>query len=312
MRGLRIWGLALLGLIAGCQSPPQAAAPPATNRNIEKIAAVDSQISVIGSDVLIVQRARLNTLDRYAEAFELSPGGALVYQKSYAGGFALGVNGGLEEEFRTRFFIDNRLRLTPEHVARRTNSNGDYRYSVVETAAYKCVVFQQYLGSVVIGQPNNIREYVRGERCVARQSNLLASLEKDTFDLLDRLRFDEGFLNRVTGRPSRTAPPAIPAGELPFAVSWTGVAELMSGKMTVTGVEGGSLAAKWPGRGEISCDGAWKAGGMDAGGALVGTWSLRCQNGLAASGSFRSLRPWQGTGEGKDNEGRAVKVTYGE
>lgn len=143
------------------------------------------------------------------------------------------------------------------------------------------------------------------------------------------LEVPDSFLERVSrpgshGNSAGGVPPAAPMQAptassapqqriVPFAASWQGVQELISGRMTYSdNGRGGTIRASLSGV-EITCSGTWQLAPHErsSGDLPWGTWSLACTNGEAASGRFQSEGPGRGVGEGEDARGRRVTVRYG-
>lgn len=90
-----------------------------------------------------------------------------------------------------------------------------------------------------------------------------------------------------------------------IAVRWEGVSELALGRLTSSGNgDTGTLRLILTGKvGE--CKGSWSYG------SAQGAWSLACESGLTASGTYRRETENQGRGQGLDSQGRAVEFVYG-
>ena len=89
-----------------------------------------------------------------------------------------------------------------------------------------------------------------------------------------------------------------------IAVSWEGVDDLLVGEVRLSDTRSGTIETEFPDK-SAKCSGRFE---LVTG--PIGTWSLTCTNGLAASGRFVGKGPGQGsTGTGVDSKGRAVKFT---
>lgn len=98
---------------------------------------------------------------------------------------------------------------------------------------------------------------------------------------------------------------------IPFAASWEGVDDILLGTLTVAGTKNsGRLEVS---AGQLDCTGQWQwVGGKYGTGDLPhGTWTLACNNGKAAAGTYRSRERGKGIGTGIDNDQGTVKVTFG-
>lgn len=91
-----------------------------------------------------------------------------------------------------------------------------------------------------------------------------------------------------------------------IAASWDGVGDLLSGEIAATDARAGNIQLTLPD--ELGhC-----AGRYDFRSTKSGSWSLTCNNGLAAAGKMVALGKGKGaTGNGRDNQGRLVKFTIG-
>ena len=61
-----------------------------------------------------------------------------------------------------------------------------------------------------------------------------------------------------------------------------------------------------------SCEGTWQwvSGEYGTNDLPNGTWAIACDNGMAASGTYKSAEDRKGTGIGTDVQGRKVRITY--
>lgn len=201
---MRILKLAFAFLIAltavGCETPPNAARTT-TGQVIgttseEQITAADSLVSVVGSSALITRRVRRQFPERYQETLGLV-GGSMFYEKTFTAGFGGESTDAMQLFFRDKFFVDNGLSFTSSAIQSAVNFTGRYKYIVVASDKAKCVVFQEYFGRETPVQGGiAYPEYVVGARCSPPVGPQADALQNDTLDLLGRLRFDGGLLNR--------------------------------------------------------------------------------------------------------------------
>ena len=96
-------------------------------------------------------------------------------------------------------------------------------------------------------------------------------------------------------------------------IDWAGRFDGLSGRMSATNTEGrnGRIAVSLPNRAG-TCTGQWQVRSGAYGSAQVptGSWNLVCTNGLKASGNFTSRTRGNGSGSGKDVDGKAVSFSF--
>ncbi len=97
---------------------------------------------------------------------------------------------------------------------------------------------------------------------------------------------------------------SVPSTTRTLAVSWEGVNDLLVGEAQLSDSRSGRIETEFPDK-SAKCSGRFEIVTC-----AIGTWSLTCTNGLAASGRFDAKGPGQGsTGTGVDSKGRVVKFT---
>lgn len=184
-------------------------------------------------------------------------------------------------------------------------------------------------------QKNKADQGATGCECdmVAENDKIVVAVPSD---FLARMAGKLPVKTKTTAAPTATAPPlpnkqiaATPmddspapirksAYNVPMAISWDGVWELLSGKLSYTEegtlgqVRDGKIKARLP-SGEAECNGVWRLSSGKYGTSTppTGTWSIACTNGLAASGEYTSHEPGRGSGIGEDTQGRRVKISFG-
>lgn len=109
----------------------------------------------------------------------------------------------------------------------------------------------------------------------------------------------------VTQAREPTKAPSLSMYSRPIALQWEGVADLIAGTATMAEQERkGKVTVQLPDK-KGECQGTYQFAD-----ASTGTWSLACDNGEAASGTFRSAGSGAGsTGAGLDTKGRQVRFT---
>lgn len=93
----------------------------------------------------------------------------------------------------------------------------------------------------------------------------------------------------------------------PIAIQWDGVSDLIAGDLYYKSKkQNGRIKLTLPGsRGQ--CSGSYKIATRDS-----GVWSIACTEGMTASGTMVVYGAGNGSsGDGRDNNGRAVKFTVG-
>lgn len=95
--------------------------------------------------------------------------------------------------------------------------------------------------------------------------------------------------------------------ERSIALQWDGMNDLVAGKILLSqSSKRGKIRATLP-RAQGSCSGEYRIVSQQR-----GEWSLFCSNGLTASGDFEAFGAGKGSsGNGVDNEGRAIRFTVG-
>ncbi len=118
-------------------------------------------------------------------------------------------------------------------------------------------------------------------------------------------------LVRTPSIPQAALPGPTKPVPIPFAASWEGVARLIAGSLQRDEADRnvGEVKATLPdNRG--SCTGKWHLLASDA--EAGGTWTLSCDSGLAASGTFKPAGVNRGSGQGFDAQGRRIEVNFGQ
>jgi hypothetical protein len=166
----------------------------ASSSPMEIIADADSAFHVIGSGLMITIRGRRRHSDRYQEFLRFNDG-IIFYERANSAGFSTDSHQVLAAIFQNEKFIENKLSLRTADIKRSTNANGIVVYALTSSATLSCIAFQQDLG-----EPQRMpsgrtayREYISGYNCRPTDPD---HLERDTLDLVGRLRLVEGHVPR--------------------------------------------------------------------------------------------------------------------
>jgi hypothetical protein len=110
--------------------------------------------------------------------------------------------------------------------------------------------------------------------------------------------------------PSASLNPAAANQNLPVAIVWEGLASPIAGTISFKdeGQANGSVEVATNG---FRCNGSWRRTGQMTTASREGFWTVTCDNGLGATGKFKSPSADRGNGEGIDSAGRQVKFSFG-
>jgi hypothetical protein len=320
---LFILSLAMGASLAACDTPGDPSVARTNTGQVlgsaarEDIREADSVISVIDQKAAeITRRSRRQLHDRYQETLTI-PGGSIFYEKLYQAGFNSSGTTAMEIITRDKFFTDNKINISFSDLKSATNTTGTLKYVAQDSGGHRCFLFQQYFGRFeqIAGGGLGQGEYIRGAKCLPVGNPQSAAIEPEMLDLLGRFRFDGGQLNKARAQQQPAAAPVATrpsgnAGSIPVNLTWEGERATATGVMRFTGQNGGTVSVNLQDK-PAACSGTWAAGPADSAGAVAGTWSLSCIDGRTATGTFRSPRYGQGTGEGKDSTGKGVTFDFG-
>jgi hypothetical protein len=98
---------------------------------------------------------------------------------------------------------------------------------------------------------------------------------------------------------------------VPLAASWESKEDLLAGLLKYKNNAGKGLIEA--SAGNISCKGRWQfvSGKYGTSNPPIGTWAIACNDGSAASGTYKSDKLGRGIGRGTDANGKIVKLTFG-
>lgn len=208
------------------------------------------------------------------------------------------------------------------------NALGRVEYKLFEFQDRGCLALRSYWGtSPHLGTHEGTSGLV-GYYCTAKGQRLSDSSAREVVKAIgiESVARPEGRYMAPavssSSRDSAAAPPAyakpmtktgtISTNSVPIAINWEGLGDLLLGRLTYSNQQGeGEIHVSVPG---TECKGSWKyaSGKYGTPSPPEGVWSLTCSNGKAASGTYVSDAPNQGTGSGKDAAGNRIRVTYGE
>lgn len=105
---------------------------------------------------------------------------------------------------------------------------------------------------------------------------------------------------------------SLASNEMVVALQWEGVAPLASGLMrTGSLTDRGDITLSF-GDPRVECVGQWMwaRGKYKTAKLPEGTWSMACNNGLSAAGTYKSHKERNGNGSGTDQHGRPITFTF--
>jgi len=244
---------------------------------------------------------------RHAEAIELD-GGVLLYEERPFGNFTeanldpIYVAEWLDRSYR---ITENGFRFGPEDMEERSNRHGLLVYALLSKPDAHCFVFRQGATTRQPFEAHNYNILLSGHLCRPASVDSRQVLRLMS-GFLSRLVFDGGALNRAAPAAATTRGAPAPAVAAPhpvaLAVSW-----------------GAAPAELWVGSGAIDIEGNLEPfvlrradGGVCRGrGDGPDRWAIDCDDGASAIGAFRQAVPGRGGGEGRDGQGRPVRLIFG-
>ena len=262
----------------------------------------ESAISLEGDDSVIIRRQQNLLPGRYQERWRVKNGGNIFFEELYASYFT-------RAEDPARFLIRTSARrlknlgmaLSPDEVKKTDYEEGVIFYASKKDAQRTCVVFNGNFGDMQYGNGNR---HLSGGVCQFNNKALSADLESAVLDILGRMRYDEGALNRTKAAQRPRGAASRSADMRPIAVKWQGRPAMIAGTVElVQGQDAGSMTMSLPNN-EGTCSGSYET--------QKRSWKVACTNGASASGTFTPLGSGQGSkGTGKDNLGNSISFTIG-
>lgn len=189
---------------------------------------------------------------------------------------------------------------------------GTMPFAIFESDDLYCFAFQHYWGPSLTDDKQRFTRAVDGFQC--RRGG--AWTAGGVADRMARLSIQgEGtpapaVLAR-TPRDIMSPPPAEATRRIPFNVTWHGIGSEETGTMTATADRRtGDLRLRIGGS---TCSGSWayRSGKLGTEALPTGTWEIRCENGRTASGTYRLIGQDTGFGDGTDDLGRKLTVSFG-
>ncbi len=110
---------------------------------------------------------------------------------------------------------------------------------------------------------------------------------------------------------ARKSSPSEETMEISAKFDWPVFGNDVSAKFLMTSRRNGGKIWVSPGK-DIECSGKWNfaSGGQDTSGKQQGKWSILCNNGMIASGSFATNASKTVTGSGDDGDGNPITFTF--
>ena len=251
-----------------------------------------------------------------------------VFLSELVGGYHYNVKQDLLELTRSWNFWKNR---EIDVVASGSTGNKLDRvnYKIMTSGSLSCVTFLTYFGDATTHDRQSFgTAFVSGYHCLPDSRPLSKGDAERIVKLFgvkgygvpDKPR-DWGTRQADTRQrqPSAAAatPPPSQGGtasmtSVPLAASWEGRYELAAGRLFYE-PEGPTsrIYLRRPDGTECNGTAQWSSGKYGTADLPKGVWSVACGDGSTATGSYLSDKPGHGTGEGRDGQGRKIKLTYG-
>lgn len=251
-----------------------------------------------------------------------------VFLTELIGGYHYNVKQELLELIRSWKFWKNR-----EIDVLASGSTGNkldrVEYKIATSGSLSCVMFLTYFGDATTHDRQSFgTAFVSGYHCVPDAKPLSKADAERIVKLLGVK--GHGLPDKPRGWGTRQAdtrqqPPssatATPAPSksgtasmtsVPLAASWEGRYELAAGRLFFE-PEGPTsrIYLRLPDGTECNGTAQWSSGKYGTADLPKGVWSVACGDGSTATGSYLSDKPGHGTGEGRDGQGRKIKLTYG-
>lgn len=195
-----------LAIVAACapvarapQTPtgPAAAASAApTGDGRVAISRSQSQLSISGDDSIVTQRHLRRLPDRYDEVLTLDDG-MIEYLKYPSGRSGEDADGRvtIQRLLQTETYQQLGLPELPPGYKVGRNRNGEFDYTIVDGAEVRCVLMSQFFGVAMPGGGRT--QELRLTRCRAPGAPRFAALEADVLEMIGRIAFDGGAINRA-------------------------------------------------------------------------------------------------------------------
>ena len=304
-----IVGAALL--ISACQTASSGTtAKTVTGVNLGKtswhlIEVADSKISIEGDQSLVVERQANSLPDRYQERWRVRDGGLIFYEHLYDAAFndAQSMESMLVEEIG-RGRVQFGLGIKPDNVKTARFKSGRVVYETGTDGERTCLSFYAAgFGDLPYGLGEKA---LIGNICQFKSGRLGTEPESKMLDLLKRLRFDDGALNKTLALSGRAAasPPKPRVLNHKLTASWEGHFDRFAGSIEMReGKRNGEVRFFLPDRNGI-CFGGYVFAHL----SNRGTWHIKCPDNVTAKGTFISYGLSLGTsGNGWDDKGAKIR-----
>lgn len=166
------------------------------------VSPAETRVSIVGDDPVTARRSRWEPAKRlYAEAMQL-PNGNMLFEKRrrVPAGQALPADEELVKRYAaSKAAAEAGIVLDKAKVQRRKLDSGEVHYLVGQDKR-KCVVFFLYAPESLFAARDGVEpnyQAVNGIQCESPDSPRAAQLEQQVFDLVGRVRFDEGRQSRT-------------------------------------------------------------------------------------------------------------------
>ena len=225
--------------LAACQTTSSGTTSKTTG-----IKMAESAICLEGDDSVIIRRQQNLLPGRYQERWRVA---------SYF----------TRAEDPARFLIRTSARrlknlgmaLSPDEVKKTDYEEGVLFYASKKDAQRTCVVFNGNFGDMQYGNGNR---HLSGGVCQFNNKALSADLESAVLDILGRMRYDEGALNRTKAAQRPRGAASRSADMRPIAVKWQGRPAMIAGTVElVQGQDAGSMTMSLPNN-EGTCSGSYE------------------------------------------------------
>jgi hypothetical protein len=207
------WILALSVLLAGCaveRDPNRMYTVTGQDLGAtsgHEITVAESKVSFTGDTDPARSRSAHSLRDHYTEDLVLKNGASLGYEKLYNSGFTSRDTPAdlVKYEVEKPRYRDRGIVFDRAGVKRA----GQFFYFVQESQSSTCFVFRAFFGDTSKGRADNIGDQGSyGNVCYSSTVRTAAALEAEMLDLLNRVRFDDGLINKARA-PGATMPSVI-------------------------------------------------------------------------------------------------------
>lgn len=285
----------------------------------------NSRVSFEGDDSFITGRFALQPVFKnhlWQENLTLTDGliqyGELVPNYNYTQGEFYQESRALVDDWnRQKPIVNRKLSITPDDVKRAGNKQGTYFIAIKGNETGSCGYAKQVAGLRIEAMYGNMRVNVMA-------CSKMPTHEHEIFmtDIMNRMRLDEGEINKAKAAALAALPPAstiapksdpqqMKTVKIAVQFTWEGNST-SAATMDFENDRGkGPLSVVLAGR-SAPCRGFWSWSRGTYGTAQLpeGTWTLNCPDNLSAGGTYQSTREGEGSGIGTDSNGRKIVFYY--